>query len=74
MSRPDGSWAGTWSSLAGRRQSLGAGFCGAIASLGWFTALAYAPAGPVRAGRDIFERMRVSITEYDQFVLKSFMK
>ena len=31
------------------RQSLGAGFCGAIASLGWFTALAFAPAGPVRA-------------------------
>jgi len=31
------------------RQSLGAGFCGAIASVGWFTALAYAPAGPVRA-------------------------
>ena len=31
------------------RQSLGAGLCGALASLGWFTALAYAPAGPVRA-------------------------
>ena len=31
------------------RQSLGAGFCGAIASLGWFTALALAAAGPVRA-------------------------
>jgi drug/metabolite transporter (DMT)-like permease len=31
------------------RQSLGAGLCGAIASLGWFTALAFAPAGPVRA-------------------------
>jgi drug/metabolite transporter (DMT)-like permease len=31
------------------RQSLGAGLCGAIASLGWFTALAFAAAGPVRA-------------------------
>jgi drug/metabolite transporter (DMT)-like permease len=31
------------------RQSLGAGFCGALASLGWFTALAFSPAGPVRA-------------------------
>jgi len=31
------------------RQSLGAGFCGAIASLGWFTAIGFAPAGPVRA-------------------------
>ena len=31
------------------RQSLGAGLCGAIASLGWFTALAFSPAGPVRA-------------------------
>jgi len=31
------------------RQSLGAGLCGAIASVGWFTALAYAPAAPVRA-------------------------
>jgi drug/metabolite transporter (DMT)-like permease len=31
------------------RQSLGAGLCGALASLGWFTALSYAPAGPVRA-------------------------
>jgi drug/metabolite transporter (DMT)-like permease len=35
--------------IASWRQSLGAGFCGALASLGWFTALAYAPAGPVRA-------------------------
>ncbi|HUO11866.1 MAG TPA: DMT family transporter [Caulobacteraceae bacterium] len=35
--------------LASWRQSLGAGFCGACASLGWFTALAFAPAGPVRA-------------------------
>jgi drug/metabolite transporter (DMT)-like permease len=34
---------------AGWRQSLGAGLCGALASLGWFLALAYAPAGPVRA-------------------------
>jgi drug/metabolite transporter (DMT)-like permease len=31
------------------RQSLGAGLCGAIASLGWFTAIAFAPAAPVRA-------------------------
>jgi drug/metabolite transporter (DMT)-like permease len=31
------------------RPSLGAGLCGAIASLGWFTAIGYAPAGPVRA-------------------------
>jgi drug/metabolite transporter (DMT)-like permease len=31
------------------RQSLGAGLCGAIASLGWFTAIAFSPAGPVRA-------------------------
>jgi drug/metabolite transporter (DMT)-like permease len=31
------------------RQSLGAGLCGAIASAGWFTAIAFAPAGPVRA-------------------------
>jgi drug/metabolite transporter (DMT)-like permease len=31
------------------RQSLSAGLCGAIASLGWFTALAFSPAGPVRA-------------------------
>ena len=35
--------------IASWRTSLGAGLCGAIASLGWFTALAYAPAGPVRA-------------------------
>ncbi|HEX3919418.1 MAG TPA: DMT family transporter [Caulobacteraceae bacterium] len=35
--------------VASWRQSLGAGFCGALASLGWFTALAFAPAGPVRA-------------------------
>ena len=35
--------------IASWRQSLGAGLCGAIASFGWFTALAYAPAGPVRA-------------------------
>ena len=31
------------------RQSLGAGLCGAFASAGWFTALAFSPAGPVRA-------------------------
>jgi len=35
--------------LASWRQSLAAGFCGAVASLGWFTALAFAAAGPVRA-------------------------
>ena len=35
--------------IASWRQSLGAGLCGAIASLGWFTALALAAAGPVRA-------------------------
>jgi drug/metabolite transporter (DMT)-like permease len=35
--------------IANWRRSLGAGFCGALASLGWFTAIAYAPAGPVRA-------------------------
>lgn len=35
--------------IAGWRPSLGAGLCGALASLGWFTALAYAPAGAVRA-------------------------
>jgi drug/metabolite transporter (DMT)-like permease len=31
------------------RQSLGAGLCGAIASAGWFTAIGFSPAGPVRA-------------------------
>ncbi|HZZ89774.1 MAG TPA: EamA/RhaT family transporter, partial [Caulobacteraceae bacterium] len=31
------------------RQSLTAGLCGAIASLGWFTAIGFSPAGPVRA-------------------------
>ncbi|OXE36540.1 MAG: multidrug transporter [Phenylobacterium zucineum] len=31
------------------RASLGAGFCGALASAFWFSALALAPAGPVRA-------------------------
>ena len=31
------------------RASLGAGFCGALASAFWFSALAMAPAGPVRA-------------------------
>ena len=31
------------------RQSLSAGLCGAIASLGWFTAIGFSPAGPVRA-------------------------
>jgi len=35
--------------IASWRQSLGAGLCGAIASFGWFTAIAFAPAGPVRA-------------------------
>ena len=35
--------------IAGWRQSVSAGLCGAIASAGWFTAIAYAPAGPVRA-------------------------
>ena len=35
--------------IASWRQSLAAGLCGAIASLGWFTALALAAAGPVRA-------------------------
>jgi drug/metabolite transporter (DMT)-like permease len=35
--------------IASWRQSLGAGFCGACASLGWFTALAFSTAGPVRA-------------------------
>jgi len=35
--------------LASWRQSVGAGLCGAIASLGWFTAIGYSPAGPVRA-------------------------
>jgi drug/metabolite transporter (DMT)-like permease len=35
--------------IASWRQSLGAGFCGAVASLGWFTAIGFAPAGPVRA-------------------------
>jgi drug/metabolite transporter (DMT)-like permease len=34
---------------AGWRKSLGAGFCGACASAGWFTALALSPAAPVRA-------------------------
>jgi drug/metabolite transporter (DMT)-like permease len=31
------------------RKSLGAGFCGACASAGWFIALALSPAAPVRA-------------------------
>ena len=35
--------------IAAWRQSLAAGLCGALASAGWFTAIAYAPAGPVRA-------------------------
>ena len=34
---------------AGWRQSLGAGLCGAIASFGWFAAIGFSPAGPVRA-------------------------
>ena len=35
--------------IAGWRQSLGAGLCGACASAGWFLALALSPAAPVRA-------------------------
>jgi drug/metabolite transporter (DMT)-like permease len=35
--------------IAGWRESLAAGLCGAIASSGWFLALALAPAAPVRA-------------------------
>ncbi|HEY2707931.1 MAG TPA: DMT family transporter [Caulobacteraceae bacterium] len=35
--------------IVGWRQSLGAGLCGAVASFGWFTAIGFAPAGPVRA-------------------------
>jgi drug/metabolite transporter (DMT)-like permease len=35
--------------IAGWRQSLAAGFCGACASAGWFLALNLAPAAPVRA-------------------------
>jgi drug/metabolite transporter (DMT)-like permease len=35
--------------IVGWRQSLGAGLCGACASTGWFIALAFAPAAPVRA-------------------------
>jgi drug/metabolite transporter (DMT)-like permease len=35
--------------VASWRQSLTAGLCGAIASAGWFTAIAFSPAGPVRA-------------------------
>jgi drug/metabolite transporter (DMT)-like permease len=35
--------------VASWQQSLGAGLCGAIASAGWFTAIAFSPAGPVRA-------------------------
>jgi drug/metabolite transporter (DMT)-like permease len=35
------------------RESLGAGLCGAIASAGWFSALALAPAAPVRAVGEI---------------------
>lgn len=35
--------------VASWRQSLGAGLCGAVASAGWFTAIAFSPAGPVRA-------------------------
>ena len=31
------------------RPSLGAGLCGACASVGWFVALALSPAAPVRA-------------------------
>ena len=35
--------------ITGWRESLAAGLCGAIASSGWFIALALAPAAPVRA-------------------------
>jgi drug/metabolite transporter (DMT)-like permease len=35
--------------MTGWRESVAAGFCGAIASSGWFIALALAPAAPVRA-------------------------
>ena len=35
--------------MTGWRESLAAGLCGAIASSGWFIALALAPAAPVRA-------------------------
>jgi drug/metabolite transporter (DMT)-like permease len=35
--------------VAGWRESLAAGLCGAVASSGWFLALALAPAAPVRA-------------------------
>lgn len=35
--------------IAGWRESLAAGLCGAIASSGWFLALALSPAAPVRA-------------------------
>lgn len=35
--------------VAGWRESLGAGFCGACASTGWFFALALAPAAAVRS-------------------------
>jgi drug/metabolite transporter (DMT)-like permease len=35
--------------VRGWRESLAAGLCGALASAGWFTALALAPAAPVRA-------------------------
>ncbi len=35
--------------LASAQQSWGAGFCGALASIGWFIAVALAPAAPVRA-------------------------
>jgi drug/metabolite transporter (DMT)-like permease len=35
--------------FAGWRESLAAGLCGAIASSGWFLALALSPAAPVRA-------------------------
>ena len=35
--------------FAAWRPSLGAGFCGAMASVCWFLALGLAPAAPVRA-------------------------
>jgi drug/metabolite transporter (DMT)-like permease len=61
--------------FAAWRQSLGAGFCGAVASCCWLTALALSPAAPVRAlgvieapvsaiaGRRIF-RERLSLWQW----------
>jgi drug/metabolite transporter (DMT)-like permease len=41
--------AALWAVIAGWRQSLAAGFCGACASAGWFLALNLSAAAPVRA-------------------------